>query len=218
MTLRLRIGGDRSILNPTNPSTLKFLRSDSAHKAVFSFLVAIAGFSSLADVYKAEPNEGAKPWPDDHYATFDGLICDVTLRWRPQLVVQSAITNVLPHEISFEQYEVEPVPAGETVNLGALDHFIFGLSQMMIVSFVENHKAHLNNNYGPVESWPGVWQFARVVRNAMSHGNKVSITDGKTATWKGLTYSPADNGRAVVNADLLPGDLIVMLRELEDAL
>lgn len=218
MTLRLRIGGNRTILNGVEPSSLKFRHTDTAHETVFSFLVAIIGFGSLVDVYMARPEEGAKPWADDHYATFDGLLCDVTLRWKPQLVVHSAITNNMPHEICFEQHQVTPLPAGETVNLGALNHLIFGLSQMMIVSYVENHKDHLKTKYGPVATWPPVWQFARIVRNAMSHGNKVNITDGKAATWKGLTYSPAENGRPVVNADLFPADLIVMLRELEDAL
>jgi hypothetical protein len=200
-------------LNPDDPSTLKFTHTESAHEAVFSFLVAVAGFGSLVDVYKSKPEEGAKPWAYDHYALFESIQYDVTLKWKPNIVLHSAVNNGIPYEISFEQFDVEARTAGETVNMGALNHFIFGLSQMMVVSYVENHKGHLNAKYGPVDSWPAVWQFARIVRNAMSHGNKVNITDGKTATWKGLTYSPSENGRTVVNADLLPGDLIVMLRE-----
>jgi len=218
MTLRLRLGGERTVLNPANPITLKFLHTDAAHKAVYSFLVAVAGFASLVDVYKSKPDQGAKPWAHDHYAAFDGLLCDVTLRWKPHQVVYSAVNNAIPSEVRFEQYDVEPISPNETVNLGALDHFIFGLSQMMIVTYFENHKGVLKAKYGPIVSWPAVWQFARIVRNAMSHGNQVNITDGKIGTWKGLTYSPSENGRDVVNADLFPGDLIVMLRELEDAL
>lgn len=218
MTLRLRIGGDRDILNPAGSTALKFLPTDTAYESVFSFLVAVVGFASLVEVYTSKPDEGAKPWADENYATFDGLLCNVTLRWKPRPVVYSAIMYSPPTEICFEKFEVAPLPLGETVNLGLLEHFIFGLSQMMIVSYVENHKHHLNAKYGSIASWPMVWQFARIVRNAMSHGNKLNITDGKSAMWKGLTYSDTGNGRAVVNADLFPGDLIVLLRELEDAL
>jgi hypothetical protein len=205
-------------LNGENPSTLKFLHTESAHGAVFSFLVAIASFASLVDVYSSSPEEGGKPWAKDHYAAFDGLLCNVTLRWKPLPLIHSVMSNGSPAEISLEQYDVAPLPTGETVELGSLGHFIFGLSQMILVSYVEGQKDHLNAKYGPVASWPPVWQFARIVRNAMAHGNKLNITDGKAATWKGLTYTPSDNGRAIVNADLFPGDLIVMLRELEDAL
>lgn len=218
MTLRLRIGGERTILDPDNPSTLRFLHTEASHEAVFSFLVAIAGFGSLVDVYKPGSEEGAKPWASDHYAAFDGLLCNVRLQWKPEHVLRAAVMNCFPAEIAFEQYDVAPLPIGETVSLGTLDYFIVGLSQMMIVSYFENHRARVQKKYGHVASWPAVWQFARMVRNALSHGNKIHINDEKNATWKGLTYSPADNGRTVVNADLFPGDLIVMLREMEDAL
>lgn len=215
--LRLSIGGDREILNPDSPTPLSFFATESAHEAIFSFLIAVVGFASLVEVYKSDPAEGAKPWPEDHYATFEGRLCDVTLRWKPHLVTFSAVMNCMPYEISFEQYEVAPDLTDDPVNLGALEHFIFGLCQMMLISYFEIHRPTVEARYGSINNWPAVWQFARMVRNAMSHGNKINITDGKSATWKGLTYSSADQGRPVINFDLLPGDLFLMLRELEDS-
>lgn len=218
MTLRLRIGGDREIVNPGDPSSLKFLATEGAHEAIFSFLIAVAGFSSLVDVYKSSSAEGPKPWPEDHYATFDGLLCDITLRWKPNLVIFAAVMNGIPNEIEFEEYQLAPKTAENEVNLGALNHFFFGTSQMMIVSYYEKNRRHIEDRFGKIDNWPPVWQFARMVRNAVSHGNKVNIIDGKSATWKGLTYSPASQGRIVINSDLFPADLIIMLRELEDSL
>lgn len=219
MIKRLKIGGDRELVQPETPTELKFVSTESAHEAVNSFLIALMGFSALVDVWSPHSTSPATPWEQGHYAELGGVLCDVTLRLVPDLVVYSAVLNGIPHEIKFEQYAtVRETDSDDTVRLGALGPFLLGISTMLVVSYFEAHKQHLKDKYGPIASWPTVWQFARIVRNALSHGNKINITDDKTATWRGLTYSAVENGRTVINGDLFPADLIVMLRELENAL
>lgn len=219
MVKRLEIGANCPLAQPETATELKFLSTESAHESVNSFLIALMGFSALVDVWSPRSTGPANPWGDGHYATFQGLLCDVELRIKPHIVVQSAVLNYIPFEIIFEQFAiVRPPEPNQPIRLGSIGPFIFGLSNMLIVSFFERHKDHLRIKYGSIDHWPAVWQFARMVRNAMSHGNTVTVTDGKSASWKGLTYSEAENGRTVINSDLFPADLIVLLRELEDAL
>lgn len=216
--MRLQLGGEHDVLNPDNGAVLRFTHKDTALEPVFGYLTGLIGFASLVDIYKANKVESAKPWAADHYAAFDGKVCPVRLHWRPHHLVYAAINNGIPAMIEFEQFETSPMPADESLNLGALQHFMTGLSQSMIVPYYEDRKPVLKSKYGSPTKWPPVWQFAHTVRNAMSHGNKVNITNGKSTTWKGLTYTSASNGRKVVNEDLFPADLFILLRELEDTL
>ena len=218
MVLRLRLGGERQLKSSEESKTLTFHKDEGSFQAVVSFLISMMGFASLVDIYGAYNAGSGKPWSEEDHAVFDGLTSNVRLQWRPNYLVSSVVRNYQPEQITFECFELEPLPKGETVNLGSLDTFIIGLSQMMLVSYFEDRKDLIKQNFKVIKNWPEVWQFARIVRNALSHGNKINIHDGYSATWNGLTYSEVQNGQTVINADLFPGDLIVLLRELEDSL
>jgi hypothetical protein len=65
-----------------------------------------------------------------------------------------------------------------------------------------------------------VWGFGRVVRNAIGHAGVVSINDQnfKPVKWEGLTYGPAQNGRAIIGPDLHAPDLILLMLDMDRAL
>ena len=69
------------------------------------------------------------------------------------------------------------------------------------------------------ENWPPPLNFARVVRNAIAHG-AIKINDPKSApvSWRGLSYSHADNGKKIVGTDLKLGELLALMFDANDAL
>ncbi len=71
------------------------------------------------------------------------------------------------------------------------------------------------------ERWPPVSNFARCIRNAISHGQKVSM-DNPNATgvsWRGNTISHADNGRKIIGTgEYGVADLILLMLDLDDEL
>ncbi|MCR9078488.1 MAG: hypothetical protein NXH78_05245 [Hyphomonadaceae bacterium] len=70
--------------------------------------------------------------------------------------------------------------------------------------------------------WPVEWDFARVVRNACSHGGRVYMPKptSRSVTFAGVTISHADHGTELFETKLSVGDLIplvlIMDRTLAD--
>jgi hypothetical protein len=56
------------------------------------------------------------------------------------------------------------------------------------------------------------------VRNAFAHGGTIQVTDGMSATWKGLMYSEADNGRQVLYNGLSSADLTLLMIDVEGSI
>jgi hypothetical protein len=90
----------------------------------------------------------------------------------------------------------------------------------VFVEFYEAYKQWVYNHFGSLDRATPAWQFARIIRNSISHDGKVLISDAtaKPATWHGLTYGPADNGRVTIGGDLSSGDILILILEMSDEL
>jgi hypothetical protein len=94
----------------------------------------------------------------------------------------------------------------------------FRLIAPYLVEFYEDWKPWLNSSIGDYKSWPNVWQFARIIRNAVAH-NRVKIDDQNflPIAWYTLAYGPAQNGRLLSN-DLSFADILILMFEMNDSL
>jgi hypothetical protein len=65
-----------------------------------------------------------------------------------------------------------------------------------------------------------IWGFARVVRNALVHGNNISINDNKfvPVSWQNVTIGRTNNGEELLGLHLQASDLIVLLIDMNLAL
>ena len=92
----------------------------------------------------------------------------------------------------------------------------------IFVTFYEQHRRWISATLGSdSSSWPPLFNFARVIRNAISHHQGRIGFDNPNASpvnWRGLTYSPRDIGRVVLPDDIDIGDLIVLLFDIGDEL
>lgn len=124
----------------------------------------------------------------------------------------------LYYEIKDEKFETQPPPR---LPLGHLEKPLFGFSQSVISNFYENNKNIIESKYNNDPSlWPNEWNFARIIRNSVSHGNKIYIANTKAPNvkWYNLSYGPLDNGKPVIHYDIWPGDLILLILEMEKSL
>jgi hypothetical protein len=65
----------------------------------------------------------------------------------------------------------------------------------------------------------GLVRFAKAIRNAGAHGGLFSKLDDRAPVqWRGLVLRAADNGKTLLDVEMNPGDLIVLMRELDDLL
>ncbi len=198
-------------------SSLIFEPSNPSFRLVASYLMALQGFVSSVEIYNGDGSV-AKPWPDEDTSSFDAAASSKRLIFKPRPLVASMVKNCWPDQIRFEIKEIPPVSPGSEIVLGVLENFLFGLGQSLLTNLFEEQRPVLEARYGLVAHWPAVWNFARVVRNAMSHGGRLTIRDQSSVRWKSLSYSSADNGRRIVNVDIWPGDLFFLVREMDAAL
>ncbi|MCG6207030.1 hypothetical protein LPW26_20490 [Rhodopseudomonas sp. HC1] len=211
------LGHRRRQIFDMSTNYLRFVDSDYSLKPIATYLTSLHSFATTAEVYNNH-GKGAFPWGLGDVALFDGAACDVRLRWSPHETILPMVCNCWPREVVLECFAADPIAPDSYLNLGVLEHFIFSLGQSLLTTFVEDKKPLLKTVFGKPAAWPPIWNFARVVRNAMSHGGKIRIDDGATVRWRRLEYSELDNGREIVNVDLWPADLFVLIREMEDAL
>jgi hypothetical protein len=90
------------------------------------------------------------------------------------------------------------------------------------VEYYETYKQWMFDRCGKSDLWPEVWRFARVVRNAISHGGKVRIEKQTEpiVQWYGAAYDYGSNGKVAFgpNGDLEFADMVVLMFEMDDAL
>lgn len=135
--------------------------------------------------------------------------------------VQLALKGLIPSKIKIGFHNTPIIKKTYNKNTpGFKDAFMYAVSPIF-VNFYENSKPLLVKTFGSDPAhWPGVWDFARVVRNACSHGGKLSMTgtNPRQVAWHHLTYEKSMNGQQIVGGDFAFGDVLVLMFELSDNL
>jgi hypothetical protein len=102
-----------------------------------------------------------------------------------------------------------------TASPAGIQRLMASIYEQAFVSYFENIRDDIEVKYGAVRGWPAELRFGRLLRNAFAHGGTIDIRDGATATWRGVTYSAAQNGRHVMYNDLSQGDLTILMLEMD---
>ena len=146
----------------------------------------------------------------------------------------SQVCNTRPEELVFDASEVlgplskqtwpsvihltlrpgaGPAPANS--NPTAVQTLMGGFYEHAFITYYEKNVADMKAKHGAKKNWPNVLNFGRIVRNAFAHGGTLNITDGISATWGGISYSGAVNGRRVLYNDLTSGDLSLLMVDMD---
>lgn len=189
---------------------------DPIFRPVASFLVSLLGFASLAEIYNS--SEKAKPWASDDYILLDASAAGLRLQILGLPIAVGIVRNQWPTSIAIN-FEPQANPYDGSSTLGEISPYIASAMQGMFTAFFEDNRSSVEAKHGkqPLD-WPAVWNFGRVIRNALSHGGDLDIRSPTSVTWKTLTYNQADHGKTVILTDLWPGDIIVLMKEMQDAL
>ncbi|MCG6207645.1 hypothetical protein LPW26_23615 [Rhodopseudomonas sp. HC1] len=181
------------------------------------YLFAIQNFVHAVEVH----NSGTStPWPNEDTSVMDAKQANMRLCWHPSQMASIICRNSWPQSIEFHE-EPNPLEEAGSLELGAIGRLLFSFGQTLIINYYERHLDEIKAHYGKAPAdWPSIWNFARVVRNAMSHGGHLNFENPKASSvsWGGLTYSPSDNGRLILHTDIWPGDLYYLLRDMENSL
>jgi len=129
----------------------------------------------------------------------------------------SPLSGAFPPSFYLFTKEKRPEPEGPSI------HGVQSVSERLTCAifsvFAERVCDWVRHNHdSDTKNWPPNINFGRVVRNAIVHGGKINFANAAAnpVSWRGLTFSPADNGTVAINAGLLSGgDLIVLMLEME---
>jgi hypothetical protein len=88
-------------------------------------------------------------------------------------------------------------------------------------NYYETHSPWLSANiHTDPYRWPASWNFSRVIRNAVAHGGTINWLNPNAAAvqWHHLAYSTADRGKRVIGGDLVLGDFLILILEMDSEL
>lgn len=130
---------------------------------------------------------------------------------------ESPLTGIFPSSFYIYTKAKMPEPGGPSIHgvqsvSERLTCAVFSVFSERVCDWVRH------NHSGDTKNWPPNINFGRVIRNAIVHGGKINSVNAKAdpVSWRGLTFSPADNGAVAINAGKLSGgDLILLMLEME---
>jgi hypothetical protein len=203
---------------------IRLTRQD--HPFFDSFVVVLAAAASLRQAYVAQLEGKAVPYRLDDSGSIQGMphVTNVRLYFRPADVLNPLAQDSWPAQvILFERsLGAHPSPPDEkAAEYHSAEGFRGVTDVMMRSAFVVYYEAqdpvaHFGDN-GP--SWPQVWRFGRIVRNALTHNGCIDIRNPNAPpeSWRSLTYSPADNGKPILFRDFAIPDLLYLMMDMEAA-
>ncbi|MFC3308420.1 hypothetical protein [Blastomonas aquatica] len=91
----------------------------------------------------------------------------------------------------------------------------------IFLMFYEQYSGWWKDKYNRDEkTWPEIFRFGRVIRNAISHQMMISWDNDKISpvSWRGLRYSSADNKKEIIGFDLSMADIVFLMIDMSDEL
>ncbi len=137
-----------------------------------------------------------------------GPVAAALMNRLPDLIEITVVDGIHNHK----PYKVE------TAGFRAL---LVSMFQPLLVNYFERHRDALATKFGTDRpAWPNSWQMGWLIRNGLSHGNKVFFDrpTAKPVSWGGLTLSATDNGKQLVYGMINQGDLLLLMFEMEAVL
>lgn len=135
--------------------------------------------------------------------------------------VQLALRGLTPSAIEIGFHNTPTIKKTYNINIRGFKGALMYAVSPIFVDFYENSTPFLKKTFGSDPAgWPAVWDFARVVRNACSHGGKLSMNgaNSRSVVWHHTTYEKSMNGQQIIGGDFAFGDILVLMFELSDNL
>lgn len=138
----------------------------------------------------------------------------------PYNLMQALANNSWPETLEIHESSLVSDPKIMGFQRAGLRGISATLIQSAFVHYFEASLPDVEAKYGRnKQSWPSIWNFGRIVRNAFAHGGTIHFTNNKAkpVKWKTLCYAPEQNGRQIVFQDLTPVEIIILMEELDVA-
>lgn len=201
---------------PPSPSeTATISKSERYAQDMEAYLVSLIGFAMAIEAWR---NGHAQPYREEDTVALDSRLFPARWVWRPHPTLSALTANLSAGPLDLHRHPLTTPTPTEPLKLGSVGGLLHTMGQALGTNYFERYVGIIKSHCGDDPcGWPSVWNFARVVRNAMAHGGRIHFTspNAKTVAWRGLSYGPSENDRHILHVDLWPGDLFDLLIEMD---
>lgn len=188
---------------------------------VTTLLIGLASFNTATEAFTSFRT--TLPHSVDHAPRLMGHVVNASFLVHP--LMHTVVRNRWPCELrlAFEapaSFAPEPASTGVQLQSSNITNMVVQLVGTTFLKYYERNVHRPKTAFGTNQkSWPDLWRFAWLLRNAIAHGDRWNITDPKVpaTTWHSVTVTPADNGGEWLDPRnfLGGGDVLLLLEELD---
>lgn len=184
---------------------------------LISFILMV---SSLAPSIELQNDRKTTKWLPTQYIVFEPgrAFRDFQIRVYPYEIINLISKNIWPSKFVIIKEPFIHSVQEHPVSINCIQMVHGTIIQSTFSQYYENIKSTIEEKFGKeVENWPNVWNFARVVRNAFSHGGRIKISNSKAPkiVWRELEYDYYSNGKSIMYTDLTAVELIFLMIEMD---
>jgi hypothetical protein len=190
----------------------------------FDDLVAVfASYAALGQALQASRFDVAEPYEAADYIWIQGSprVSNLEFRFFPADLLQILANDGWPSVLEVHHVPIADHSPTRPVTLTGLRGIYGQVIQSAFVHYFESFRPKLETRYGQSpQAWPAAWNFARVLRNAFSHGGRIHFLNSNAASvqWRTLNYGPADNGQMILFRDITPVEVVLLMDEIDSLL
>lgn len=199
------------------------------HNFFDSLTAFFVSHASYPIAFRAQINGSINSYNANDKIGFAGFpdVSNIGISLKPKNLMEIIAKDGWPTTLELEVHNLDPNKRSKNFSkmpntkLTGLQGLFNSTAVPMYVEYYESNINKVRKKFGNDPSnWPKVWNFGRVVRNAFSHGGEVFFSNPKSklVSWKGLYYSPKDNGRQVLFNDMGIADVIILLEEIDQVI
>lgn len=189
---------------------------------VATLFVNLASFNAAAESFW---NSSATriPMTENHTLSLMGRVANASFPVHE--LMHGVVRNAWPDRIVLVLAEAAPptIPNGIQLQGGAISNMVVRLVGTAFLRYYEKSSRRMKAaSPGGPKSWPELWRFAWLLRNAIAHSDIWSINDPlfPVTNWRGIAVACEDSGLAWFDPKrfLGGGDVLLLLEELDDSL
>ena len=201
------------------PRTYTPATHDHFHE-VATLFVNLASFNAATESFSNSTSTQIPNSPG-HTLNLMGRIAHVT--FPVYTLMHGVVQNAWPTglELTILPASVQPhsIPNGIQLQSNAILNMIVQLVGAAFLKYYERNANRPRKAFpkGP-QTWPDLWRFAWLLRNAIAHGDTWAIDDPSfpVTQWKSVSVAPKDSGNPWfdITRYIAGGDVLLLMEEL----
>lgn len=190
------------------------------HRFFNSLVSFVAGITSLGLAIEVQARLPVRAFSSADFLTLVGIpsvaACEFRVFAGP--VLDELAANRWPTMVMIDEVPINHAPPHHPLWLTGVQGVLGSMISNAFVQYFEENRGAVESKYGgSVQGWPAVWNFGRVVRNALAHKGIINIqnSNASAVAWRTLSYGPAQNGRSLLFQDLTAVEIILLMEDMD---